>query len=372
MSQVRASTLRRQRRQQPPAPHRSETAVNHPLRWGFVATLGVLAAIVAGLAVYNLRGIVFSIFMAMFIAVGLDPLVRSFEKRGMKRGWSILTVMLLIVAFLVTIVWVLLPVLFEQVQTLLNSIPELIDRLVTEGWFDETNEISNGVIGTALNWVKDTITDPVFLASIGGGVVGLGFSIAGAISSGFFIAALTIYFVGTYDSTKRAAVRLVSAYHRESFAGYMDRILGNVGKYLSGMVVLAFMNATFSTILLILVGIEGAIFIGVIAFFITLIPLIGTVLTTFAMSFIALLYSPQAGLIVFVFMFIYMQVEAYFFSPRIMKTAVSVPGSVVLISAMAGGTLFGLPGALVAIPISAGIVLIVTEVVMPAKDRATT
>jgi predicted PurR-regulated permease PerM len=67
-------------------------------------------------------------------------------------------------------------------------------------------------------------------------------------------------------------------------------------------------------------------------------------------------------------MLIYMQVEAYILTPRVMGKAVQVPGSVVLISALAGSTLFGLPGALVAIPISAGIILIVKELVWPRKE----
>jgi predicted PurR-regulated permease PerM len=67
-------------------------------------------------------------------------------------------------------------------------------------------------------------------------------------------------------------------------------------------------------------------------------------------------------------MLIYMQVEAYVLTPRVMSKAVQVPGSVILISALAGGTLFGLAGALTAIPVSAGIILIIKEIVMPAKD----
>jgi predicted PurR-regulated permease PerM len=67
-------------------------------------------------------------------------------------------------------------------------------------------------------------------------------------------------------------------------------------------------------------------------------------------------------------MLVYMQVEAYLFTPKVMSKAVQVPGSVVLISALAGGTLFGLAGALIAIPISAGVILIIRELVMPRKE----
>ena len=340
-----------------------------PLRWGFIVTLGALGALAAGLAVYNLRTIVFSIFLAMFITVGLDPLVRFFQRHGMTRTWAIVTVILIIVAVLIGIVWIVVPLIVSQIQTLISVIPQEVANLKAQGWFDPSNAASNGVIGQVVNYVAKEITDPKFLAAVGSGAVGLGFSIINAIASGFFIAVLTIYFVGTYDATKQAGYRLVAASRRETFAGYTERILQNVGKYLSGMVILAFFNALYSVILLLITQVPGAFLIGVLAFFITLIPLIGTILTTALMTVLAFIHSPTSGLVVLIFMLIYMQVEAYILTPKVMSKAVKIPGSVVLISALAGGTLFGLPGALVAIPISAGIILIVTEVVMPTKQR---
>jgi len=350
---------------------RGEQTMNQrPLRWGFVVTLGALGAVATGLAIYNLRSIVFSVFLAAFATVGLDPLIRWFQRHGMKRVWAVVTVILLIVAVLVAIVWVVVPLVVSQITTLVQAIPREVANLKEQGWFDPSNEASNGVLGSIVNWIATEITDPQVLATIGSGAIGLGFTIANALASGFFIAILTIYFVGSYDATKAAAYRLVSASHRETFIGYSERILGNVGKYLSGMVILAFINAVYSVILLVATGVPGAFLIGILAFFITLIPLVGTVLTTAVMTVLAFIHAPVSGLIVLILMLIYMQVEAYILTPRVMAKAVKIPGSVVLISALAGGTLFGLAGALIAIPISAGIILIVTEVVMPAKQRS--
>ncbi|MFF1876984.1 AI-2E family transporter [Leifsonia sp. NPDC058230] len=343
--------------------------VQHPLRWGFLVTIGALGALALGLAVFNLSSIVFSVFLAAFITVGLDPLVRWFQRHGMTRTWAIVTVILLIVALIVAIIWVVVPLIVSQISTLVRAIPQEVANLKEQGWFDTTDDASNGVLGSVVNWIAAEVTKPEFIAAIGSGAVGFGISVANAITSGFFIAVLTIYFVGSYDATKAAAYRLVKASHRASFINYSERILQNVGKYLSGMVILAFINAVYSTILLLATGVPGAFVIGILAFFITLIPLIGTILTTVVMTILAFIHSPVSGLIVLILMLIYMQVEAYILTPRVMSKAVKIPGSVVLISALAGGTLFGLPGALVAIPISAGVILIVTEVVMPTKER---
>jgi predicted PurR-regulated permease PerM len=336
--------------------------------WGYLVALGAVGAVATGVVLYGLRSIIFSIFLAMFATVGLDPLIRWFQRHHFSRTWAIVTVIVLIVALLVTIIWVVLPLIVQQVTSLATAIPKEIDSLKAEGWFDPANATSNGVLGTALSWLATELKDPTVWAALGSGAVGIGISIANGIASGFFIAILTIYFVGTYDATKEAAFRLVSASRRATFADYTDRILQNFGKYLSGMVVLAFFNAVFSVILLLATGVPGAFLIGIIAFFITLIPLVGTVLTTCLMTVLAFIHSPTSGLIVLIFMLIYMQVEAYVLTPKVMSKAVHVPGSIVLISALAGGTLFGLPGALVAIPISAGVILIIREVVMPRKE----
>lgn len=352
----------------PPPLAATKAIGDHPLRWGYLLTLGGLGALATGLLIYNVRSIVFSVFLAAFITVGLDPLIRWFQRRGFSRAWSLVTVILLIVALLVAIVWVVVPLMVTQVQNLVTTIPQEIDRLREQGWFDQTNKDSNGVLGTALAWVSKQARDPEVLAKVSQGAIGVGLSIINAFTSGFFIAILTIYFVATYDQTKDAAYHLVAASHRATFVSYSERILQNVGKYLNGMVVLAFVNAVFSVVILAATGVPGALLIGIGVFFVTLIPLIGTVLTTIGMTVLGLLHSPTAGIIVLILMLIYMQVEAYVLTPRVMSKAVQVPGSVVLISALAGGTLFGLAGALTAIPLSAGIILIIKEIVMPAKD----
>jgi predicted PurR-regulated permease PerM len=243
-----------------------------------------------------------------------------------------------------------------------------VARLRDEGWFDQMDASSNGVLGQFVSWVQSQAQNPQLWTGLGQGLLGFGLSVIDGVTTGFFIVILTIYFIASYDATKQAAYRLVSRSHRDTFVSYAERILQNFGRYLSGMVVLAFINAVYSVILLVATGVPGAFLIGIAAFFITLIPLIGTVLTTTVMSVLAFIHSPVSGVVVLVLMLIYMQVEAYILTPRVMGKAVQVPGSVVLISALAGSTLFGLPGALVAIPISAGIILIVKELVWPRKE----
>ncbi|BDZ64852.1 AI-2E family transporter [Agromyces mangrovi Wang et al. 2018] len=340
---------------------------NHPFRWAFVATLGVLLALFLAQAALGLSSVIFAVFAALFISLGLDPLIRWFQRRGMKRGWAIVTVILLFVGVVVGMLLLVIPLIVTQAVEFIQGLPQAVADIQQQDWYLAVEDFTGGAISGLYDWLLDLVTDPNTWATVGGGALAVAGTVVNAISSGFFIFILTIYFVATLDTMKKASYSLISASHRETVVGYAERIMDSIGRYLSGMVILAFFNATYSLILLIIVGVPYAIVIASVAFLITLIPLIGTVLTTIAMTIVALFVSPTAAIIVLIFMLIYMQVEAYILTPRVMSKAVSVPGSLVLIAALAGGTLAGLPGALVAIPIAAGILLIIREVVVPKK-----
>ena len=117
-----------------------------------------------------------------------------------------------------------------------------------------------------------------------------------------------------------------------------------------------------------LLGLPFAALMAVVAFAITLIPLVGSVLYWMIATSIALFSNPAAALIFAIIYLIYMQLEAYVLTPRVMNRTISVPGSLVVIGALVGGTLLGLLGALVAIPVTASILLIIKQVIIPRQD----
>jgi predicted PurR-regulated permease PerM len=343
---------------------------NKPFQWAFVATLGVLVALALAWAATSIGSVIFSVFAAVFVTLGLDPLVRWFERHKLPRPWAIVTVIVLFILVIAGLLVLVLPLVIGQAVQFVQSAPQMLANMQSQQWFQDASNGSGGVLSTVYTWITGLIADPNFWTTVGGGALKFGVAVASAISSGIFIFILTIYFTATLDSSKAAVYSLVSASHRARVVDYAERIMQNVGRYLSGMVILAFMNAVFSFIILVIAQVPFALVIATAAFFITLIPLIGTVLTTAVMTVIALFVSPVSALVVLIAMLIYMQVEAYIFTPKVMSKAVQVPGSIVLIAALAGGTLAGLPGALVAIPVAAGILLIIKEVVVPRKARS--
>ena len=124
-----------------------------------------------------------------------------------------------------------------------------------------------------------------------------------------------------------------------------------------------------SAIFLTIIGAPFPAVLAVIAFFFSLIPLVGTLTGSTIIVLLCLLGSPQTAIIAAIYYLIYMQIEAYVISPRIMNRAVSVPGAVVVIAALAGGSLLGLLGALVAIPVAASILIIYRQVLIPRQNE---
>ena len=163
-------------------------------------------------------------------------------------------------------------------------------------------------------------------------------------------------------------LRLIPARDRANAAIITEQITDSVGGYVMGMVTLAFINSLVVLLLYSVLGLPFPLLLAVTAFMITLIPLVGSVLFWMIGSVIALFSDPLLALIFAAIYLVYMQFEAYFLTPRVMSRAVSVPGSLVVIGAMVGGTLLGLLGALVAVPVTASILIIIKKVWVPRQD----
>jgi predicted PurR-regulated permease PerM len=162
----------------------------------------------------------------------------------------------------------------------------------------------------------------------------------------------------------------VPASSRTGFTEVSGEITGSVGRYVIGQISLASVNGFLSLIFLTIIGAPAPILLAFVAFLCSLVPLVGTLTGAIIITIVSLTASPETGIAAAIYYLIYMQIEAYVLSPRIMSRAVSVPGALVVIAAVAGGTLGGVLGALVAIPVAASLIIIVEKVVFPRQDAA--
>lgn len=346
-------------------------AIDRPLAGGFAATLGVLGALVLGSALLSISTILVYIVLALFLALGLDPIVRLLERHKVKRGAGIGIVFgafaLLMAAFLIFV----LPPVLAQIAQFFDAIPEALDEIPqSEAFLALPPEWQVG-LGTAIEQLAATLADPAFLAAIGGGVLAIAVGVVGAISGGFIVVALTLYFLASLQAMKNALYSLAPARSRTKLGDMTERITGSVGSALIGSVTLASLNAVAVFLLHVFIGLPFPALMAVVAFVVTLIPLFGSVIFWILASVVALFSSPQQALIFFIAYLVYIQIESYVISPRVMNKAISIPAALVLIAAMVGGALMGVLGVLVALPITASILLVINEVVVPKQDLKT-
>jgi len=341
-----------------------------PFRFGFITTLGVLLALVLGLAIGSLTYPLTLIFFALFVSLGLYPVVLKLESMRFSRTGAVLTVMAAFLVIVALALWRIVPNIVEQAGQLIKYIPAGLNEIESQEWFLALNETFGGNLLPFVETIQVAAADPAVWIAVGGGALQVSANILNGTFGAIFVIALTLYFVAGLESMKHGLYSLVPASRREGFAEISEEIFQSVGKYLSGMFLLALINAAFSFVLLTILGVPWAGILAAFAIVITFIPVIGSLISASVMTVVSLFTSPEVGLIVGIVMFIYLQFEAYVLTPRVIGKAVQVPGPLVLIGAMVGATLLGLLGALVANTVSASILLILKKVVVPAQNQA--
>lgn len=346
--------------------------IQNAFRAGLIGTLGVGVGILLITTIGSLATILTYIGAALFLALGLDPAVKWLVAKRFPHWAAILTVVVVVLGAFTGLIMSVLPNIIDQSVAFIATLPNIIDDMQTQDWVGYLNTQLGGFIdvNAVLVSVGDFFKDPNHLSSIAGGALQVGISIANGVTGTIVVVILTLYFTSSMDSIKKVAYSLVPKSKRDTFMRLSEEITSGVGKYVVGQIALALLNGVLTFILLTIIGGQAALVFAFLAFILALIPLIGTVLaSTIIILGQLLLASPQTALVALIYYLIYMQIEAYVISPRIMNKAVSVPGSIVVIAALAGGTLLGILGALVAIPIAASILLVIKEILIPAQEE---
>src|SRR6195952_1321879 len=339
-------------------------------RIGFIATLGGLLAILLGLALSSIATILVYLAAALFIALGLDPIVRQLERRGLKRLPSITVVFVLFIALIIGVLFLVVPVVVTEGTALGTGLPQSLSNMAAQPWFVSLNSSLGGSINlsAASTALQKFLSDPSNLASVGGGLLKGGGDVIAGIFGGITIVILSLFFLGSLDASKNALYMLVPASKRAGVISITDQIVASVGKYVIGQVILAASNGILGFIAMTIIGVPFAGVLAVVAFLLALIPLVGTVISAILVTLVGLTASPGTAIAIAIYFLIYMQVEAYVFSPRVMSKAVDVPGILVVIGALVGGTLLGVLGALVAVPVTASILIIIKQVIVPRQQ----
>lgn len=335
---------------------------------GLLGGLGVLLAIAVGAAVTSAATILTWVAAALFVAVGLDPIVRWLGSKRVPRPAAIAIVALGFLGTAGLLFSNIIPTVIREADRLIRQAPTITENLISIEAFNAFDAQIGGILSNSLTSIANFLSDSSNWPTLLGGVVQVSLGIVNGIFGIFVIIILTLYFMASLNPMKEFSYRLVAASKRERFASITEQVVGSVGKWVIAQVSVAFVQSVVVFIFLTILDVPFALLLGSITFLLTLIPLIGSLTAASIVILVSLIQSPLTALVLVLFYLIYLQLEAYVISPRAMKRAVSVPAPLVVIAALLGGTLLGVLGALVAIPTAASVIIVLREVWLPRQQ----
>jgi predicted PurR-regulated permease PerM len=343
--------------------------IQHPFYFGFLAASGALVAITVLRALQSASQVFVLIIISLFLAMGLNPTVEALQARKLKRGSAVAIVVASALLLVSLFVLVVIPPVFTQANELIDGAPQLIDALRNNSTLSELNS-QYGVIDTLEKKFQSLISDGQIFTGAFGGVVGVGRTVLSGAFSALTVMVLTLYFLSSLPNVTKIFYRLAPASRRERVSKIGDAIISRVGAFVGSQVLIAALAAIFVFFLALGLNLPYAAALGMVILFVALIPLVGHFIGASIVILVALTQSPTKALLALILYTLYVQIENYVITPRIMKRSLSIPGLVTIVAALLGTSLLGLVGGLLAVPIAAAVLLIMDEVVFPKTDNA--
>lgn len=342
---------------------------NHPFYFGFLAAAGAITALTLMRALASASQVFVLIIISLFFAMGLNPAVAALQNKGLSRKQAVAAIILSLLLFIALFIIIVIPPLVKQVNSFISSAPALVDSLRQNASIAKLND-QYGFIDTLDSKLQEWIKNGKLVTSAFGGVLGVGKTVISGTISTLTIVVLTLYFIASLPNVTEMAYRLVPASRRQRVSRLSDAIIGRVGAFVGSQVIVAILAGMFVLVLSLILGLPYSAALGMIVLFCGLIPLVGHFLGISIVTIVALTQSPKTALIAFLSYVIYVQVENYLITPRIMKKSLSIPGLVTIVAALLGTSLLGLVGGILAVPIAAAILLILDEVVYPNAAKS--
>ena len=325
--------------------------------------LVVVVVVLALYLVYLLRKPLTWIFVAAFIAIALSGPI-TFLERWMKRGFAIATVYVALILTPFALIGLLVPPIVTQGNNLVNNLPEYAQK-VTD-FVNKNPQLHKlqqdyNITGKLEEQARKL---PSKLGDAAGVLSDIGLGIVNSIFAGVTILVLSLFITGSGRRFLELWARQYGPEREAWMHNLFGRIGNAIGNYVAGALLQATVAGVTSWIMLLILGVPYALPLAVIVFLLDLVPLVGATLGAIIVGIVTLFSDFPIDTIVWaVYAIVYQQVENNIIQPRIQARAVQLEPLIVLISVLFGSTLFGVLGALLAIPVAAAIQITIREYV---------
>ena len=336
-----------------------------PFRIGFTAALGVALAYGLVHALITIRSVLVLLLIAAFLAVGLNPAVEFFQRRGLRRGRAVAVVLVLVLLVFAGVLYAIVPPIVEQSQQFATQAPQYLKDL------ERNRTVAS--LDRRFHFLKQltaTVKSPATVNQAFGGVLGVGKVVFSAVFSTLTVLTLMLYFMSSLPTMKHSALRALPRSRRARVGLLLDDILERIGSYVAGCLTIAACAGALTFVVLEVTGVPYPLALTLVVVVTDLVPVIGATIGAVAVTLAAFTVSAPVGVGVGLYYLAYQQVENFLIYPRIMQRSVDVSPAATIVAVLVGGSLLGVLGALLAIPIAAAVQLVMLEVIIPRQDAA--
>lgn len=329
---------------------------------GLSGAFGVAVAYVLFRGLSDVSSVLVIIGVALFIAIGLNPIIVYLVNRGLSRGAAAAVVTAGFVLVIAAFIAIAIPPISHEVQSLVTNYPRYKRELISgHGW---AGRLSVKLHLTDYLKGKSKLKIPV-----SGGALGAGKEILTIGVGTVSLVVLTIYFLVALPGVTRLWLSLIPNSRRERVRLMTDEVFDRVGGFMLGNLLTSAVAGIGTYIWLTAFGVPYALLLGLFVALFDLIPMVGSTIAGIVVSLVALTKGLPVGIATAAFYVIYRLLEDYLLNPRVMKHTVKISPGLTIIATLIGGTLLGLIGALIAIPVAATIHLLLEEVAFPRQNK---
>jgi len=324
-----------------------------------VRVILVAIAIVGALYfLYLIRTVLGMLFIAVFLAVALGPVVELFVRLKLRRGLAILLTYFLLLVMVFGLGLLVVPPIVNGVNDFVGDVPSYVQDLRDSRTFREYDDKYK--ITPKLNEQARKL--PTHLTDAVSGLRSVTVGVFGTIVQ--LVTILVMAFFLLLDGRRMLdfVFRQLGDERRERFRRISNDVYTAVGGYVAGNVFISVIAGVSSYIVMTILGIPFAVPLAVLVAFFDLIPLVGSTIAGAVIAIVAAIVGFPGKLIVWVvFLIVYQQVENNVIQPVVYRRTVAIHPLIVIVAVLIGGSLLGVLGALLSIPIAATVQIVVKD-----------
>jgi len=342
--------------------------LNHrsPFFIGLTGAIGVILAYLLFRALADVGSVLELVGLSLFLAMGLNPAVVWLTRRRLPRWAAVVVVVLVVAAFVAALVAAAIGPVSREVHELQVNFPKWRREIDNgQGWLGHL--VKQFHLQSQLRSGK--LTQVVNPSSVAGGVVGAGKIVLSAVSAVVVVCVLTVYFLVALPAIRTLWLRLMPGSRRMRVAAISDEVVSRVGGFVLGNLLTSIVSGLGTWVWLTIFGVPYPLLLALLVAVLDLIPIVGSTIGGIVVSLVALVVSLPVALGTLAFYVGYRFLEDYLLTPRVMRHTVRISPGLTIVATLIGGVLLGLIGALIAIPVAAGIHLVLEEVAFPSLDR---